>query len=258
MNRLMIIPAAGLGSRLKSPLPKVLFPVNGKPMIDYLFDLYAPVVEYFILVLHPSFEKDVQRHCAGYPYRIGYELQNSPTGMLDAILIPKEQVRKLKPTSVWITWCDQIAVQPETVMNLAELSRQDPEAALIFPTLLQRKPYIHFVRNDLGEIIQVLHRREGDELPEVGESDLGLFCLSRKAYLELLVEFSYSIKTGAITQERNFLPFIPWLRSRGQVRTFSGCNEIESVGINTPEDLHRVENYLHRERKSPFHCYSRL
>jgi bifunctional UDP-N-acetylglucosamine pyrophosphorylase/glucosamine-1-phosphate N-acetyltransferase len=258
MNRLMIIPAAGLGSRLKSSIPKVLFPVHGKPMIDYLFDLYASVVEHFILVLHPSFEKEVQDHCANYPFPIAYELQNSPTGMLDAILIPRERVRKLEPTSIWITWCDQIAIQPKTVMNLLELSRQDPEAALIFPTILRTKPYIHLVRDDLGEITQILHRREGDNLPEVGESDLGLFCLSRKAYLDLLTEFSYTTKRGEVTQERNFLPFICWLKDRARVRTFPGHDEVESIGINTAEDLQRVENYLHRERKSPFHCYSRL
>ena len=33
MSRLMIIPAAGAGSRLGSSLPKVLTPVNGRPMV---------------------------------------------------------------------------------------------------------------------------------------------------------------------------------------------------------------------------------
>ncbi|MGH9900853.1 MAG: NTP transferase domain-containing protein, partial [Pyrinomonadaceae bacterium] len=100
MKRLMIIPAAGRGSRLKSPLPKILFPVGGRPMIDHLLDLYGPLVERFVLVLHPSFAEEVRRHCAGRPERIGYEVQGSPTGMLDAILIPERRVREYQPASV--------------------------------------------------------------------------------------------------------------------------------------------------------------
>jgi bifunctional UDP-N-acetylglucosamine pyrophosphorylase/glucosamine-1-phosphate N-acetyltransferase len=248
MNRLMIIPAAGLGSRLKSPVPKVLFPVNGRPMIDYLLDLYAPVVDCVILVLHPSFEQEVKRHCAKYERHIEYAYQSSPTGMLDAILIPHELVRKHQPAGIWITWCDQIAVKPETIVTLAELSNDHSDFALIFPTMSRKKPYIHFARNERNEIIEVLHQREGDELPAAGESDMGLFSLSRHAYLDLLPRFSRWNAKAAITQERNFLPFIPWLQKRAKIKTFSGKDEIESVGINTPDDLIVVEKYLRHEK----------
>ncbi len=244
MNRLMIIPAAGLGSRLKSSVPKVLFPVNGRPMIDYLFDLYTPVVERFILVLHPSFAPDVVRHCAKLPLPIEYELQETPTGMLDAILIPAERVRRHGPAGVWITWCDQIAVQRQTVSKLVTLSEQDSNAALIFPTVLRTEPYIHIVRDDQGAIIDILHQREGDVLPEVGESDMGLFCIPGERYFELLSDFAREVAKGAITRENNFLSFIPWLHGRARVRTFPACHEIESVGINTSADLRLVEDYL--------------
>ena len=68
---MMIIPAAGRGSRLQSSMPKVLYPVAGRPMIDYLLELYAPFVDRFVLVLHPSFAEEVERHCAAYRARSG-------------------------------------------------------------------------------------------------------------------------------------------------------------------------------------------
>jgi bifunctional N-acetylglucosamine-1-phosphate-uridyltransferase/glucosamine-1-phosphate-acetyltransferase GlmU-like protein len=167
--------------------------------------------------------------------------------MLDAILIPRDRIRMLEPTGIWITWCDQIAVRPETVRGLNETSSQNPDTALIFPTIRRRDPYIHLVRNDKHQIVDILHRREGDDLPEVGESDMGLFYLSPKAYVELLAEFSCAVDTGVITQERNFLPFIPWLHRRAEVRTFPGLAEIESIGINSRTDLNIVENYLRHQ-----------
>src|SRR3972149_5362504 len=110
MKRLLIIPAAGLSLRMKSSTPKLLIHVNGRPMIDHLFELYAGVIEQFILVLHPSFENEVVSYCAKYPYQIDYIIQRLPTGMLDAILLPYGRVQRYQPTNVWITWCDQIAI----------------------------------------------------------------------------------------------------------------------------------------------------
>ncbi|MGH8064820.1 MAG: NTP transferase domain-containing protein [Candidatus Entotheonellia bacterium] len=258
MHRLLIIPAAGLGSRLKSSIPKVLFPVNSRPMLDYLFELYASVVERFILVLHPSFAEAVQRYCASFSLPIEYEFQETPTGMLDAILIPQARVRQHRPMSIWITWCDQITVSPRTILKLAEFANQDPEAALIFPTVERTQPYVHLVRNAREEIIAVQHRREGEQLPQTGESDMGLFCLSPNTYLNLLPEFSEDGMRGAVTGERNFLPFIPWLCGRARVRTFPGCHEIEAVGINTAVELTHVEHYLRHAGQNPLDHYTRL
>ncbi len=254
MSRVMIIPAAGAGSRLGSFLPKVLTLVNGRPMVDYLFDLYHENVDVFVLVVHPSFERLVREHCAGKPFRIEIEKQHSPTGMLDAILIPQEVVNSHHPQTVWITWCDQIAVHPETVRRLRILSDEDSEASLIFPTVKKVNPYTHLVRNAEGDILAILQRREGDPIPERGESEMGLFGLSLDAYLRLLPQFSRDLKQGAETRERNFLPFIPWLHGKGRVGTFPAKKAIEALGINTPEDLNHIEEYFRYARTKTVHC----
>lgn len=241
---LMIIPAAGLGSRLGSSTPKVLFLANGRPLIDHLFDLYSRVIDRFILVLHPSFEQLVRRYCERYPFPIEYVIQETPTGMLDAILAPRELVRSHRPRSIWITWCDQIAVSAETISELAKRSAELPQPDLVFPTVITPKPYIHFVRDGALEIVAVLHRREGDALPDPGESDIGLFCLSSHAYLDLLPRFWSEAEAGSATNEKNFLPFIPWASSKATVRSFPARDNIEAVGVNTLADLRLVEKHL--------------
>jgi hypothetical protein len=100
------------------------------------------------------------------------------------------------------------------------------------------------VRDEEGRIIDLLHRREGDQLPDPGESDMGLFSLSGSAYLELLPQFAAEAVTGHATRERNFLPFIPWVAGRTGVVTFPALHVIESVGINDATDLRRVEAHL--------------
>jgi bifunctional UDP-N-acetylglucosamine pyrophosphorylase/glucosamine-1-phosphate N-acetyltransferase len=248
MNRALIIPAAGRGSRLQSDIPKVLYPVAGRPMLDHLLDLYSERAERFVLVLSPEFEALVRAHCARLPQagRIEYALQYRPDGMLPAILTASAAIAKWQPESVWITWCDQVGIRQGTVQRMVDLTAGD--ADLVFPTVLKADPYIHFERDATGRIIAVRHRREGDAMPEIGESDSGLFALSRRAFLEHLPRFAaepaQAAAHGTATGERNFLPFVPWIAQRGTVLTYALENELESLGVNTASDARQIEHYL--------------
>jgi bifunctional N-acetylglucosamine-1-phosphate-uridyltransferase/glucosamine-1-phosphate-acetyltransferase GlmU-like protein len=257
----LIIPAAGAGTRLRgdatdrsggqarqlSPTPKVLSPVNGRAMIDHLLDRYRSAVQRFVLVVHPSFEDEVKRHVERIApaLDIQYAKQPQPTGMLDAMLLASDAAARTPVERVWITWCDQIGVHPDTIRTLSRLSRDRAEVSAILPTARQAPPYIHLDRDADGRIIAIRQRREGDAMPEAGESDMGLFSLSPDAYFTLLPEFGRVTTRATATRERNFLPFLPWLAERGHaVVTFPSTNELEAIGVNTPEDRHRLEAYL--------------
>lgn len=215
-------------------------------MVDHLVELYRPVVDRIILVLSRSAVRPVREHCHASEMELEFLVQENPTGMLDAIRTPAVRVAQVNPRDVWITWCDQVAVSHRTVEHLAEAAAESPEAAMILPTVERRGPYIHFVRTPDGTIVGVLHQREGDRMPEVGESDIGLFRLSTAAYLRSLAQYADLAPVSSVTGERNFLPFIPWLASKDSLVTIRVQDPMESVGINTPEELLRVEEHLAR------------
>lgn len=246
MSRLLVIPAAGLGSRLGANVPKLLVPVGGETMIDRLLALYRGPVDHVVLVVSPVFAEQVREHLAhrSYDLRVECVEQASPTGMLDAVLLGTSVATRLDPSSIWITWCDQIAVHPKTIARLADLTSTRAHDALVMPTVRQSPPYIHLERDPSGRIVRVLHRREGDVMPETGESDMGLFALSPKSYFDRLPAYAQSVEVGHATRERNFLPFIPWLARIETVTTFPSESPMEAVGVNTPEELAIVERYL--------------
>ncbi len=62
---ILIVPAAGAGSRLQTSTPKFLVPVNGRPMIDRLIDLYRPHVSRIVLVVNPAFEAEARARSGG-------------------------------------------------------------------------------------------------------------------------------------------------------------------------------------------------
>jgi bifunctional N-acetylglucosamine-1-phosphate-uridyltransferase/glucosamine-1-phosphate-acetyltransferase GlmU-like protein len=231
----LIIPAAGAGSRLGGELPKILVSVAGRPMLDHLVALYRPYADAIVVVAHPTFAARLQG-----PFEVVE--QRERTGMLDAVLLGAATVGRLQPDEVWITWGDQVGVLPATLTRLVDAMAAGPAAAL--PTVQRRDPYIHFDRDARGRLSGIRQRREGDEMPPIGEGDMGLFALRRSVYEGELQAYGADVEHGRGTGERNFVPFIPWLAQRAEVVTFPCTDEREAVGINTPEELRMMEAWI--------------
>ena len=212
-------------------------------MIDHVLDRYRDVVDAAVVVVSPNDRLMAVTHLATSDSPILLAEQSAPTGMLDANLAAVDAVRQSRPERVWITWCDQVGISAATVATLRECDATSSHHDVILPVVRQSSPYIHFERDPDGRLTSVRQRREGDEMPQTGTSDAGLFSLSRKAFEEWLPDYARIAQPGTGTGERNFLPFLPWLSSRASVMTFEIAAE-EAQGINTPEDLASVERRL--------------
>lgn len=240
---MLLIPAAGRGTRLGGSQPKLLTPVAGRAMIDWILDRHTRFVQSIVIVVNPADTSKVHQHLDDRYIDIRLVEQPTPTGMLDAILLGASAVRVAKPQRVWMTWCDQVGISASTVNALAELDAASPAPEVILPVAQQRSPYIHFDRTADGRLTRVRQRREGDDMPSTGTSDSGLFSLSIDAFERWLPDYAATAASAPCTGERNFLPFLPWMATRGQVTTFE-VDPLEAQGINTPEDLVAVEQRL--------------
>jgi hypothetical protein len=137
-----------------------------------------------------------------------------------------------------------VGVLPATIEMLARIMSDEPRPSGALPLVTRRDPYIHFDRDAAGRLSGIRQRREGDAMPDVGEGDMGLFALTRRTYDVLLPEYAESVTRGSGTGERNFVPFVPWLAQRERVATFACTDERESIGVNTPEELRLMDEWI--------------
>src|SRR5579883_940915 len=229
-----IIPAAGRGSRLGSNRAKILFEVAGRSILDWLLDLLLPRCESVVVVAAPWSRQEIAEAAGARSSRVRVVVQPEPTGMADAV---ECGLREVTTRHVLIIWGDQPAVQPESIESAMELHQTTCALATV-PTVFRRKPYIHFSRDADGRIACILQAREGDRMPEEGETDTGVFLfrtLSLRRGLKTMRVNGFGI--GRQTGERNFLPIFCLLDTLpGNVLSARVIGTDETVGVNTPED----------------------
>jgi len=238
-----VIPAAGRGTRLDFSRAKILYPLGGRLILDWLLDFLLPNCASLVFVLSPDGAAEViaaleQR----IPGRFAVVIQESPTGMGDAVALALPQVRTRR---IAVVWGDQVALRSASVAACMRLHQGPLQPALTCPTVVRANPYIHFDRDAAGRLIGLRQAREGDAMPATGESDTGFFCFETVALRRLLDRLrSGNAALGTVTREFNLLPVIPLAAQQEVVLTPRVMRLEETVGVNTSQDAAAVEAFL--------------
>jgi len=237
-----VIPAAGRASRLGYGRPKILYPVAGRPILDWLLEFLSPNCASVVVVVSPEGKDEITRELDRRKLRrFEIVVQQTPTGMGEAVELALPAV--LTPHVV-IVWGDQVSLRRESVEQCLRLHQGDLQPDVTCPTVTRAHPYVHFDRDAQGQIIGVRLAHEGDLMPDRGESDTGLFCFRTQVLQRLLAELRLTSSLGASTREFNFLPVIPLAARQGLVLTPQFMRVEETVGVNTKEDAVAIERFL--------------
>jgi bifunctional UDP-N-acetylglucosamine pyrophosphorylase/glucosamine-1-phosphate N-acetyltransferase len=239
-----IIPAAGRGSRLGSDRPKILYPVAGRPLIEWLLDFLEPNCSRLVFVLSPGGVAAVQPELERLiPARYEIVIQEAPMGMGDAV---ERALPAVGTPHCVIVWGDQVALRRESVEACLRLHEGPMHVSATCPTVFRANPYIHFDRDADGRICGLRQAREGDRMPDEGESDTGFFCFETQTLRRLLAGLHEQPgKEGRSTGEFNFLPVIPFAARQGlEILSPALMTLGETVGINSAVDAHAVEAFL--------------
>jgi bifunctional UDP-N-acetylglucosamine pyrophosphorylase/glucosamine-1-phosphate N-acetyltransferase len=169
MTTTAVILAAGLGTRMKSALPKALHPIAGRPMLSHLLASAATVFDRIVVVTGPEMEA-VARTAAPHPTVIQHERLGTAHAALQAA------PRFAGEDEVAILYGDNPLITPETLRRLVA---GRGEAALAMLAMRPADParYGRVLTNGAGDVTAIVEWADADDAQRaVGLCNAGVFC----------------------------------------------------------------------------------
>ena len=240
-NRLAIVLAAGKGTRMRSELPKVLFPVNGRPMIHYVLDaLKEADVEKILVVV--GYRADLLQQELGMRHNLEFVEQKEQKGTGHATMVCREHLAKHEGAVVVVTG-DSPLLQSSSVLTLLETFHQE-KAGCVLGTLHRDDPQGlgRIVRDKTGQFGGIVEEKDATDaernVTEVNMSTYVFDCNQLLAALDQLSDDNL--------QQEYYLTDCPRLiKEAGEkVLALPPLKPCEALSINTLDDLALVESSM--------------
>ncbi len=240
-QRIAVVLAAGKGTRMKSDLPKVLVPVCGRPMIDYVTEaLRRAGIERQIIVIGQQSDL-VREHFAGQnDLRFVEQTQQLGTG--HAVMVCRDELAD-HDGPVLVVAGDSPLIQDDSVESLfGEFNRRRP--ACIVGSGYRNDPtgFGRVIRSADGKFAAIIEEKDAtDEQRKINEINLSCYVFNCRDLLDSLqqVDNSNSQCEYYITDCPGIL-----LRNGKDVTALDVLKPCESLSINTVEDLRAVEEAM--------------
>ncbi|MEX0713870.1 MAG: NTP transferase domain-containing protein [Pirellulales bacterium] len=246
-KRVAVVLAAGKGTRMKSELPKVLIPLAGRPMIDYVLDTLAAssIDEVLLVVGYRS--ADVRAAVGGRP-GVRFVEQAEQLGTGHAVMVCRPELAGHQGPVLIVTG-DSPMIQADSLLRLLdEFDRRRPACLL---------GTAH--RDDPAGLGRIVRDREGNFLDIVEEKDATpdqrrIREVNLSCYVFAGPDLLYALDhiRPANSQAEYYLTDCPGvLRRAGRpVEALPLLKPVEALSINTPAELAVVEAALTAQGES--------
>lgn len=233
-----IVLAAGKGTRMKSPLPKVLYPVLGRSMIHWVLDALEKVgVTRKILVI--GYEADMVKAEVAHRSGIEFAIQEQQLGTGHAVQMAAPLLGS-SDQSVIVLAGDSPLVQPASLQRLLQHFESGKYDCLL-GTLHKENPFGlgRIVRDGAGHFSKIVEQKDAtDDEKKITEVNMSTYAFRTEALLWALLRLSNQNAQGEF-----YLTDCPAiLRNAGnRVEATAVLEPCEALSINTQEEAVLVE-----------------
>jgi bifunctional N-acetylglucosamine-1-phosphate-uridyltransferase/glucosamine-1-phosphate-acetyltransferase GlmU-like protein len=234
-----LILAAGRGTRMKSPEPKVLVPLAGKPIALHLLESLeeAGVSDLHVVVGHRA---DEVRAALGPRY--GYVLQERQLGMAHAVEMARASLQG-KAEHLIVTVGDSPLLRPGTIRRLLARHRDTGAACTFFTATYEPPPpYARVLRGADGRVLYCVEERD---------------CTAEQTRVRELLTSHYVFRSDALWEHLESVPVHPVTGERSLTditRSFHAHglgmqavpldDPMELAGLNTLEEVEAAARWL--------------
>jgi bifunctional UDP-N-acetylglucosamine pyrophosphorylase/glucosamine-1-phosphate N-acetyltransferase/UDP-N-acetylglucosamine pyrophosphorylase len=237
-NAIAVILAAGMGTRMKSDLPKVLCPVLGRPMIEFVLDaLEAAGVQRMIAVI--GYRAEDVRSALAARKNVHFALQTERLGTGHAVKMAQDQLAGHDGPTIVVAG-DSPMIQAQSVQKLLDHFHNRHPACLL-GTLHKANPagLGRIVRDGSGQFAGIVEEKDATQAQkQITEVNMSTYIFDNRELLHALAllknenrqrEYYLTDCPGILTNEGKAVEALPVLQP---------C---EALSINTVEELAMVE-----------------
>lgn len=237
-DAIAVVLAAGRGTRMKSDLPKVLFPALGRPMLNWVLDSLAQAGVVRSLVVVGYRAELVEAELAGRE-GVQFALQTEQLGTGHAVEICREHLIGHDGPVVVVAG-DSPLIQPASIQRLLDEFRKNDWACLL-GTLLKDDPVGlgRIVRGSDDRFERIVEEKDASELEKcIQEVNMSTYLFDCQALLWALSQLN-----NANAQGEFYLTDCPEIlrRTGHNVDALPVLQPCESLSINTIDELKLVE-----------------
>jgi bifunctional UDP-N-acetylglucosamine pyrophosphorylase/glucosamine-1-phosphate N-acetyltransferase/UDP-N-acetylglucosamine pyrophosphorylase len=237
-----IVMAAGKGTRMKSELPKVLYPVLERPMIEYVLDALeqAGVDKIFVVV---GYRSDLVREMLAHRKNIEFVEQTEQLGTGHAVMMCQAQLQSHND-SVMVVAGDCPMIQVDSIRKLFEAYQSEPRPSCILGTAYKENPagLGRVLRDEKGEFFGIIEEKDASpEQRAITEVNMSYYVFHTPDLLEALTH----LRTDNVQKEYYITDTPAIMKSQNKrVVALPVLTPIESLGINTVEEAKIVEEAM--------------
>lgn len=239
----IVILAAGMGTRMKSDLPKVLHPVAGRPMVlEVVSTAQALDANKIVIVVGHGAEKVEQT--VGDVARFALQAEQLGTG--HAVMQAAPVLEKSDAKTVIVLYGDTPLIRAETLQK-AIAHHEQHEAATTLLSFLPDDPtgYGRIIRNEEGIVLGIVEHKDATEAQRaIRESNSGIMVFDGPWLWQNINKLTLS------PQGEYYLTDMPAL-AKAQGRHVEGLviDEAEVMGVNNRVQLAAASQKLYARRR---------
>jgi UDP-N-acetylglucosamine diphosphorylase/glucosamine-1-phosphate N-acetyltransferase len=241
-NLAVIILAAGKGTRMKSPLAKVLQPLSGKTLLHYVLETVGELSADRVGVV-VGFQADKVKAAFPDP-KLEFVEQREQLGTGHAAQQTESSFRDFEG-DILVLCGDMPLIRSSTLENLIKKHRET-KATCTLLTLKGKKGEIkdfgRILRDGDRSITRIVENKDAtEEEKKVDEYNSGVYCFDKGLFYKALS----SIDNGNSQNEYYLTDTIKYfVQNKCSVQSVQTEDSDEIFGINSPEDLKKAEQLL--------------
>ncbi len=231
-----IILAAGKGTRMRSPIPKILHKIAGKQLIAFGVDL-AKAIESKETILVVGKENEQATKVALSGEAIKFCTQKNQLGTGHAVKIALERF-KIKSKYTLILYGDTPFIKNKTIKKMISKAERGFEFVFLGFQAQTKNSYGKFKLGPKGALIDIIEKDESDYNLTDSLSNSGVLLARSRTLVDLIQK----IKNNNAKREYYLTDIVKLAAKHGHSSTYVQCKEDECIGVNSQIELSVAEN----------------